>query len=392
MKNNNFTVKGICSVSACGACPESLLNACAANGLEVWDMRCTDNFTLSFFIYEAQRELLERLAGKCMCDVRVETVSGGSKLVEFIGRHVVLGAVMTAVLLLLAVSSLFVWDTRVYGNDRLSEGEILRTLAHCGVDIGCFWPGVDRELLRSNVLLELPELAWMTVSFGSSRAEVMVSERKEKPEIYADSGSGDLIATQSGIVSGMSVLRGKTAVEKGAAVLKGETLVSGLVESITSEPDLVRSQGSVTADVWREVYAVAPEMQNFKTVFKRPRIRFALKAGKSRLNFYIERRKTVDGYDKIIDNHVVGIKGVFSLPLCLVVEKLIPYEAELRPAFDTEGMLVRLEEQLREETDGEFISVSGSGGSRAGLCLAALRTHSRENIALFVPHTVLTDN
>ena len=75
-----------------------------------------------------------------------------------------------------------------------------------------------------------------------------------------------------------------------------------------------------------------------------------------------------------------------------MVEKLIPYEAELRPAFDTEGMLVRLEEQLREETDGEFISVSGSGGSRAGLCLAALRTHSRENIALFVPHTVLTDN
>ena len=306
MKKEAFAVKGKCRVELNGAYPENLLNACALNGLEIWDMRCVDRYRLSFLVYENDVETLKKLAEKSMCDITVQAVSGGSRLKGFVKRHMVLFIGLAIVLLLLVLSGFFIWDMEVYGNEKLSDGEILRVLSECGVDCGSFWPGVDKELLRSEVLLKLPELAWMTVNVNSSRASVVVSERIEKPEIYVESESADLVAKKTGIIKRISALNGKVLVTEGNSVTEGEVLISGLMDSITAQPRLVRAQGQVMAETWYELHSVSPAELAAKKPASGSRRRVALKFGDKRLNFYLGGRKTVDGCDKIIDNYIIG--------------------------------------------------------------------------------------
>lgn len=381
MKKEAFAVKGKCRVELNGAYPENLLNACALNGLEIWDMRCVDRYRLSFLVYENDVETLKKLAEKSMCDITVQAVSGGSRLKGLVKRHMVLFIGLAIVLLLLVLSGFFIWDMEVYGNEKLSDGEILRVLSECGVDCGSFWPGVDKELLRSEVLLKLPELAWMTVNVNSSRASVVVSERIEKPEIYVESESADLVAKKTGIIKSISALNGKVLVTEGNSVTEGEVLISGLMDSITAQPRLVRAQGQVMAETWYELHSVSPAELAAKKPASGSRRRVALKFGDKRLNFYLGGRKTVDGCDKIIDNYIIGVEGVFALPVTLVVEKIIPYRTEGSVKPDTGAMSQRLYESLEKSVDGEVLSHSAVSGSREGLEIVSLRASCLENIA-----------
>lgn len=381
MKKEAFAVKGKCRVELNGAYPENLLNACALNGLEIWDMYCVDRYRLSFLVYENDVETLKKLAEKSMCDITVQAVSGGSRLKGFVKRHMVLFIGLAIVLLLLVLSGFFIWDMEVYGNEKLSDGEILRALSECGVDCGSFWPGVDKELLRSEVLLKLPELAWMTVNVNSSRASVVVSERIEKPEIYVESESADLVAKKTGIIKSISALNGKVLVTEGNSVTEGEVLISGLMDSITAQPRLVRAQGQVMAETWYELHSVSPGELAAKKPASGSRRRVALKFGDKRLNFYLGGRKTVDGCDKIIDNYIIGVEGVFALPVTLVVEKIIPYRTEGSVKPDAGAMSQRLYESLEKSVDGEVLSHSAVSGSREGLEIVSLRASCLENIA-----------
>ena len=81
-------------------------------------------------------------------------------------RSACLPLLLTAVLLLL--SSLFIWEINVEGNEKLTTGEILRALEECGVKTGTFWPGLDTDEIRCRMLLRLPELGWMTVNVHGS--------------------------------------------------------------------------------------------------------------------------------------------------------------------------------------------------------------------------------
>jgi len=389
MKKEAFAVKGKCKVELNGAYPENLLNACALNGLEIWDLRCVDRYRLSFLVYENDVETLKKLAEKSMCDITVQAVSGGSRLKGFVKRHMVLFIGLAIVLLLLVLSGFFIWDMEVYGNDKLSDGEILRALADCGVDCGTFWPGMDKELLRSEMLLRLPELAWMTVNVNSSRASVVVSERLEKPEIYVESDSADLIAKNTGIIKNISALNGKLMVEAGQAVTEGEVLVSGIMDSISSEPRFVRAQGEVIAGTWHEKHSVSPSEHAGKKPSAKARLRFAVKLGQKRMNFYIGGRKTVDGCDKNIDNYIIRIKNVFALPLTVVVERITPYESAGSAVNDTDAMAQRLYEQLEKNVDGEILSHSAVSGNRDGLDFVSLRASCLENIAELSEHKAL---
>lgn len=388
---SRFALRGVCTAEVSGACPETVLNACAFSGLELWEMESVDSCTLRFYFYEKDREELYALAEKCMCDVQTRTLSGGSRLYDFARRHLGLAVTLLLVLALLSISSFFIWDVQVYGNEKLSEGEILRALSHCGVDCGSFWPAVDRELLRSRMLLELPELAWMTVNIHASGAEVLVSERQEKPEIYEESDSADLIAGKTGIIKHVFARNGKVLAQPGSSVVKGEVLISGCMDSITAQPRYVRSQGEVMAETWQELCAVSPLQKEVKTAHRRPQRRFAVKFGQRRLNFYLGGRKTVDGCDKIIDNYIIGIKGAFTLPISLVVEKYIPYDTELRNVPEYDDMAARLALELEERVEGEILSQSVTGAVRNGLELATLRSACLEDIAVLREHVKTED-
>lgn len=381
MKKLERTMWGYCRVEVCGAFPETVLNACAMQALELWDMKCEDDHTLRFCVYERDIPALEDIARRCMCDMSVLGTAGGSTRRRFLKNHVWLLVSLLVALGILAASSLFIWDIDVYGCDELSEGEVLRALSDCGVDCGAYWPALSVDMIRADMLTRLPELAWMTVNVSGSRAIVLVEERVEKPEIYIESAGADIVAARTGIIRRLSVLNGTPLVGTGQSVTAGETVISGTMESLSRDARYVRAQGGVTADTWYELSAVCPAQMQEKTPRAGVRRRFALKFGKSRYNFYFSSGNTVDGCDKIIHNYNAGIRGLFVLPVTLVVEELRPYRLSGTVPADTAAMGARLEARLTDGLRGVVLSSSVTEGDNGGLAVVTLRAACRENIA-----------
>lgn len=381
MKKFTEQIRGAVRIELCGALPESVLNTCAVNGVMLRELECVDECTVRATVYEDQLKQLRLIAEKTMCEMTVISMRGGSRSRKLVKRRLWLLISAGLVGFLLCVSSLFIWEIDIRGCGRLNEGQVLRALADCGVEPGCFWPGMSADLVRSKMLTLLPELSWMTVNVSGSRAVVLVCERAEKPEIFDESLPRDIVAGKTGIISRVAVQSGKALVSRGQAVIEGEMLVSGRVESITNPPRFVCARGQIMADTYYEICAACPEQLPIKGEQGGTRKKFALKIGQNRINLYFGSGNDIDGCDKIIKEYNMGIEGLFATPVSIVVEELVSREESTEIFSDEAGMKERLYEYLAASIDGEIISRGYSVCREGGVLYVTMSAHCFEDIA-----------
>ena len=375
-------VRGSVVLELFGAFPATVLNAAAAQGAELWRVESRDANTLRLCTYEARLPLLERLARHSGCEVRVLRTAGGRGGLRRILRRPVLLLGIVLLFVLLSLSSLFVWDIEVLGTERLSRGQVLRALEDSGFRCGSFWPGVNTENLKSDVMVKLPQIGWMTVNVSGSRAVVALQERAEKPEIYGENTGLSLAASRDGLVRRVNVLAGTPLVRAGQIVTKGERLIASEMESITAPPRFVQARGSVMAETWYELNALHPRKETLKSGGGgMPRNRFALIFGKRRVNLYIGSGNPIDGYDKIISEFTLGLPGLFSTPIRLVRERFVPYKTVSGSDYDPAVTARRLYALLESRTEGQILSYSIVPGKSGELQVLTLRAHCTENIA-----------
>ncbi len=364
---------------AFGAYPESLINAAAAEGLELRSLERFNQNTLSFEIYERDMDAVKHLAAKCAVELKIiKYLEPRRRLAR---RRLLLLPIASVMLLCLLLSSLFVWQIDVVGAHNLSRGQLLRALEDSGLRLGCFWPGINADEIRSRLMLKMPDIGWMTVNISGSRAVVLINERADKPEIYDASKAADLVASKTGIIRRVSILGGRAEVEPGQAVTAGEKLASGELLSIMGREQRVRSRGSVMADTWYEIDAVCPEEMELKYDAGFTRHRFALVFGKRRINFYISSGKAIDECDKIIDEYNLGINGHFALPIRFVHERIVSYAHSPGQDYNSESMKTHLMQLMDNQLEGQILQSAFTESNTSGLYVMTLRAHCVENIA-----------
>ena len=374
-------MRGVVRIEIFGALPSGLLNAAVAEGAALWDAESRDENTLRLSCWESQLPQLERLAERGGCELRVLARHGGSGNLRFARRRFVLLAGLVLAAAAVAVSLLFVWQIELRGNRRLSRGELLRALSDCGFSVGSFWPGTDTEKLKSEMQLRCPGIGWIGVNVSGSRAVVLIVERTEKPPIAGEGAPAELVAKHSGVVRRVSVLEGQAKVAPGQVVTEGETLAAGRLESLANGTRAVRARGSVMAETWRELVAVRPAEEAIKRPRGRGFSRFALVFGKRRVNLYFGSGKALDGCDKIVAEYTLGVRGLFTTPLRLVRERIVPYDSEAGTDADPDGMAQRLTKLLTADAEGQVLDSSVSLAPARGLLTVTLRAHCIENIA-----------
>lgn len=373
-------IRGRAEVEIFGVFPEAVINRCAAAGIKLRRVRAIDGQTLRCLAFERDLEAIKASCARCQCELRLLRLFGGSRDRRLLRRRIWLPVTALLVALLLTLSSLFVWDIEIRGASKVSPAAILRALEASGLRRGCFWPALETDLLRSRTLCLVPELAWLGVSVNGSRAVVLVTERVETPEIYADSAPCSLVASHTGVVRRVAVRNGKTLVQPGQAVIEGETLVSGAPDNLMGTLRLVRAQGEIWADTWYDLTAVCPAPESGKGEATRAYTRFALKIGDERINFYGKSRKTLDGYDKIVHEYNLGIDGLFALPVSLVCERYVRYRTE-EAALDPIAIGARLKDYLACQIEGEIVHCSFDTVERDGAVFVTLRARCYENVA-----------
>src|SRR5699024_9448559 len=110
----------------------------------------------------------------------------------------------------------------VKGNTTVSTALIRTELRRQGLSIGTFGPGLDERTVGNKVLLQIPELSWLSINLYGTRAEVLVREAVQAPEVVDASEHGSVVARASGIITKVEALTGEAVVEVGDTVLEGE--------------------------------------------------------------------------------------------------------------------------------------------------------------------------
>lgn len=377
--------RGVAELEASGAQPERILNYCAENGIEFWNASPCRDFSITFCVHASYADSLLARSGKNGLDVKLISETGGRKLKLGAKRRAVFLLAFVLCVSLAAVSSLFLWRIEISGNDKLSDAEILRKLAECGVDYGAYWPALSSDEIRSRIVSEMPEIAWLSLNVRSSKAEIIVHERIDKPDIVNEKSPCDIIASKSGVIRKMSVLEGESAAIVGNAVAKGDVLVRGLMSSETGDERYVHSMAQVIADTWYEISAQTPLLEERKTEKSGRNTAFSLVIGKKRINFFSDSRNKCDSCDKINKLKYISLGDVFTLPVGYAVERTTQYETSLLP-IDEDKTVGRMKESLKNELqrrigDGQIVSEEYSVSKTDAVMTVTLRAQCTENIA-----------
>ncbi len=376
-----------------GAEPCAFLNRCAGLGLRFWDARPDGEHVLRVKLPLRDWDRAAAAAERCGCELTALRRRGLPLLVGRGGvrRRILLGAaaLCTAVVL---VSSLFVWEIEVMGNETVPEGVVRNVLEDCGVGIGAFWPAFRQDLIRSEALLELPELHWLTVNTFGSRATVIVRERVEAPETVDESAPTNLVAAATGIVERLEILEGRAMVEPGKAVTEGEVLAAAAMPGFRPALRLVHAQGEVYARTWRVSSAVAELEETSKSPSGQVQTRWFLLLGNNVISILQNSGQDRGECDIITQDSYLGIPGLFRLPVGLRRTTCVEWERQTEERAEEEATAA-LEQQLLEEltaalgADGEILSYHFTASRSGERVTVTLHAECREQIAREQPLT-----
>ncbi|MGB9660883.1 MAG: sporulation protein YqfD [Moorellaceae bacterium] len=168
--------------------------------------------------------------------------------------------------------STFVWVVDVLPLNELkkvSREQILAAAESSGLGRGAWKGKLNVRHIEQEILLKVPQLAWVGVSFRGATARIEVVEKLFPPPGTETELPAHILAAKDGLITEILVLSGQGRVAVGDTVRQGDILISGIIlpppaegppESGTQntsplQPRLVRARGIVRARVWYEVEA-----------------------------------------------------------------------------------------------------------------------------------------
>lgn len=388
-------LRGSVALEVTGDFPERFLNLCAQRQVAFWAVEWPDSHTLRLTVAWPDRRGLEELAQRTGCVISEGKRRGAPPfLLRFRKRYAFLVGLTLAILTVCFLSR-FVLVIQVEGNERLPTQTILAALQRQGLRPGVYGPSLATRDIATGTLLEVKELSWVTVNLYGIRAQVIVREVVESPEVVDETVHGDIVARAAGIVTNIEPWAGDAAVKEGDTVLPGDVLIRGSVQMDPPEYSefsprwmTVRAKGKVEGRTWRTLSAAIPltapvkrhtgERQNF----------WSLNILGKRVNFFQNSGISYPEYDKIGKTWNLTLPGGMVLPFSLCRETCREYELEEQP-IDPEAARAMLEEQLLNRLNallgetGLLESHSFSAREEDGMLIVTLTAECKEELGRF---------
>ncbi len=215
---------GVVSVVCTGKGVSRLLSELLKNGYEIFSVKKKSD-TLFFSAIARDYKYIARTAKRCGCKTKLQTKRGAP--FYFLGikhKPAVICGLVTLVLTLFILGET-VFSIRVTGNSAVSKGRIEAALNEHGLRVGMLRGLVDIGYLKQNVLLDIPELSWMTVNLTYGEAEIMLWD-KTVVENKEERGNEAIVARRNAQIKSVDVISGEALVASGDVVVEGQVLVA----------------------------------------------------------------------------------------------------------------------------------------------------------------------
>ena len=297
--------------------------------IDYWAMKREPGGVLTFCLLEKEYKRLNRLAD----GIPLETISrhGLPPLLYRYRKRLGIPLGVLIFLLLTKLSTQYIWEITVTGNETMSDAEVLECLESLGCGIGTYIPSVDFYAICHEFILATGDVSWISVNMVGTTARVELIEAKPRGTVE-DGGNGvpsNLLAATDGEIIRTETAAGMILVRAGQTVKKGELLVSGVVDVGHGEDGrfvLVRSRAKIFARTKRTLEVVVPYKTVKKTMTGREIIKKSLKFFGKTIKLKENSSILPDDCDIIVDDRRVvlfenlGLIKEIPLPIRFITE------------------------------------------------------------------------
>ena len=348
MKKLINLLRGYVEIQVTGAFPERILNLCAQHRLPFWRLEWLDETTFTFRVALADLDRLKELAERAMCEIRVTARRGAAAAAA--GMRKRWGFLLGLAVCLAAVSVLsrFLLVVEVEGNESVPTAVILSELQRLGVRPGAYGPAINEREVANEALIALPQLSFLAINLHGTRAQVLVEEAVQAPELLDEKTPADVVADVDGIILDIHTSAGRAQFVDGDIVTEGEVLISGELDLYEPEGSpidmgslLVRAAGTVTARTWRTLEETIPLATEEKCYTGQEKKLYSLHVLWGRFDFFENSSISGGMYDKITQTGYLTLFG-HTLPIGLTTTTLREYTLEERTLEEEQA-----EERLR---------------------------------------------
>lgn len=343
---------------------EELFNRLSLQNVPFWDIKKEKPNLWSCKVGYFHHKTALLYAAKQDCVGRVKGWGGvGGTCRMLAGRWGFWGGLLSA-LVLVGWGGNVVWRVEVTGNAAVPTGRILTQLKAQGVKVGAFAPTIDPRDAAQGVLLEIPELSWLSINLNGTVAQVVVREGRSRPELLEEDIPARVVAKYAGIVTRVRPTTGDAKVQKGDTVVAGDVLIDQWVDFVEPEGyagDMggmtVRATGQVWARTWHTLKAAMPLTQTEKRYTGREKRQVSLEFLGKELKFYRKGGIPYGKYDKIATYYRLSMPFGIELPIAwkvVTLREYLPEETAIDPDTAAEELTERLLRRLSalaEETE-----------------------------------------
>ncbi len=320
-------LRGEVRVRVVSGFPERVLNLCGERMLSLWDVCWVSPTEFVCSMSRTDYRVLRQAAKHLDCTLSVEKKAGVPYFLRRFRKRYALLAGIALCLVFLLFGTFFIWDFQIEGNETVTDEAILRCLEEHGVGLGTFGFAIDSDDLRNHILLDMPELVWITVNVSGCQAQVQVRERKPAPTPADKRTPQNVVARRDGLVLKISALGGVKQVQPGMTVVKDQLLISGIEDTGTFGARVKAGMGTVTARTWYTLRTSVPLTAEKKVPTGEEKSRWALIFGTHRVKFYGNSSDSLTECDKIRTRTQLRPFGI-SLPVTVEREILRPFTLE----------------------------------------------------------------
>ncbi|HHV54368.1 MAG TPA: sporulation protein YqfD [Firmicutes bacterium] len=244
-------IEGYAIIALSGGRPEELLNALLARRRYLAHVERVSPDLLLIQSSPADAGLVRELARERGLRMVVLKEGGLPFFFRRLAPRVsfVVGAALA--LGIMALVTRHIWFIAVQGVPAGLATRVRVALEELGIEPGLRRRQIDPDRLAEQLLLRVPQLAWVGVRTRGTLLEIRAVERIV-PEALGY-GPADLVARKDGLVTETLVVRGIPRVERGQPVTRGEVLIAGVEDG---KP--VRAEGIIRGRVWYEAEAIVP--------------------------------------------------------------------------------------------------------------------------------------
>lgn len=334
-----------------GFAPERFMNLVIKNDVVIWDVESTER---GYIFYTGRKNLMKMKPYLQKTNMKIKIIQkiGMPYFLKQNKRRVAFFAGFCIFCVMVYILSLFVWEVKVTGEDKLVADSLLKVIEEQYVPLGTLKSKIDCSKLEESLRKDFDEISWISCELKGTGLTVYLEEGMAPKEKSDESITGDLVASKDAVLTKMITRQGTPVVKVKDAVKKGDILISGTIyiyddNNEIMETSYVAADGDVYGTTVEE-YEDYVDLKYYEKIYQ--------EKSKTYITFYFMDycltpyipKMDSENYDSSTQIHKARILNNFYLPFGYKTVKRTAYTLQQQKYTDEEAKKI-LENRLKKK-------------------------------------------